>query len=462
MREHIYNISPVFIQNLMCSLYGYKEKSKRFGAHFSDILESLRSSQYYSEDEIINIKNNSFKNIIGYSYENVPYYKRTIDELGLSLQDFQSLEDIVKLPILTKDVLRENLQDFVSISYPRSKIVTSHTSGSTGKALDFYTNEETIQHQWAVWWRFRERFGVKLGDKHLNFTGKLVVPMNQVNPPFWRYNRAINQSLINMQHIKPQNIRYFVDYINKEKFVFFSGYPSIIYALCLQIEEQGLKISTPPEFVFTGAEKLYENQRACISRVLSCIVTDQYGFSEGAGNASRCTHDVFHEDFEFGHLECLDSRYVSNTEREGQILATGFQNYTMPLLRYQVGDFASFSTVKCSCGLHSQVIKNIEGRSEDYVLTPEGTKILRFDYLFKDTKNISECQVVQYKLGEVTFRIVKRNNYSNKDENNLLNEVKKWISPTISVNFEYVKEIERTNTGKFRAVRSFIKENQVN
>ena len=316
-----------------------------------------------------------------------------------------------------------------------------------------------MSFQWAIWWRFRQRFGVKFNDKSLNFIGKQVVPINQVKPPFWRVNRPLNQHLVNMQHLKPENIKFYVDHINAEKFKFFSGYPSIIYAFCSSVENLGLKVENPPQFVFTGAEKLLENQKSCIERVLNCTVTDQYGFSEGAGNASRCKEGVFHEDFEFGILEPKEPKEPkqnSLTTTSGEILATGFSNYAMPFIRYEVGDSATWTKEKCTCGRNSDVILNIEGRSEDFILTPEGTKILRFDYLFKDTRDIEECQVVQYKKGEIVFKIVKRKTYSPRVERELTQGVKKWISPTMKVKFDYVKEIERTNTGKFKAVKSFL------
>ena len=119
-----------------------------------------------------------------------------------------------------------------------------------------------------------------------------------------------------------------------------------------------------------------------------------------------------------------------------------------------IGDRAIWNTQACNCGLHSQVIKDIQGRSEDYIITPEGTHIQRFDYLFKDTADIKECQVVQRQLGFVTFRMVIRDNYSTTTEQKIKKAVRKMISPSIICEFEYVSEIERTSAGKFKAVVS--------
>ena len=81
---------------------------------------------------------------------------------------------------------------------------------------------------------------------------------------------------------------------------------------------------------------------------------------------------------------------------------------------------------------------------------------MRFDYVFKHAPNVRECQVVQDCLGEIRLRVVRRDGYGNTDEHMLREEIRKWISPTLSVQFEYVGEIEREANGKFRAVKSLL------
>ena len=197
-------------------------------------------------------------------------------------------------------------------------------------------------------------------------------------------------------------------------------------------------------------------QRDKISSVFGCEVTDQYGFSEGCGNASRCELDLFHEDFEYGILECHNPITNADGSKTGQVLATGFTNLAMPFLRYKVGDTATWVYTNCECGRESKTISTINGRNEDYIITPEGNKILRFDYLFKDTVNIVEAQIIQRKLGEIIIRIVRGPGYSEKEEAILNKKTYSKISPKLDVKFEYVNEIEREQTGKFRAVKSYL------
>ena len=99
----------------------------------------------------------------------------------------------------------------------------------------------------------------------------------------------------------------------------------------------------------------------------------------------------------------------------------------------------------------------MDGRIEDYVVTPEGRKIMRFDYIFKDTRNVRHAQVVQKELGSICLRIVRRPSYSSSDEELLRQEVRNKVSSQLFVNFEYVDEIESESTAKIRAVKSLLK-----
>ena len=460
--DTIYNNSPYFVQNLMCSVKGVFIKRQRFNDLFYDNLARLEESQYWSTDDILRYKEERLYRMLEYAYQFVPFYKNYYDSYHVSPKDYKSLEDIEKFPVLTKELIRAHYKEMISTQYPRENLIHNHTSGSTGKALDFYQTKESLPYVWAIWWRLRNRFGVEYGDKSLNFTGKLVVPISTRRPPYWRVNKPMNQWLVNMQHMTKDKVQSIVEMINSEHFVFFSGYPSIIYAFALLVEENGLSITAQPKAIFTGAEKMYENQKTVLRRVFpGTIITDHYGTSEGVVNASKCETGVYHEDFELGHIECKEPHWISDTEYEGNILGTCFQNNGMPFIRYEIGDSAVWSSKKCSCGLHSQVIKDIQGRTEDYVITPEGLKVQRFDYLFKDMTSIKECQVVQRKMGEVIFRIVRRDNYDIKCEEELKKLVKEYISPTIHCSFEYVGEIERTRAGKFKSVASLINNKQL-
>lgn len=457
-KERSYAHLPVFLQNMACGVEGRRQRKLRYGGAFRELLDWLEESQWWAAEEIREYQDAQLRRLVGHAYQTVPYYRRRFDDLRLRPDDVNSIGDLQKLPILTKEDVRQNFHEMVSSEFPRNDLVLCHTSGTTGKSLRFYQEPRAIQFRWAVWWRHRQRFGVRFDTPYATFTGLTAVPLEQERPPFWRENRPMRQTIFTMHHVVPGRVKTIVARLNEGRFAYYAGYPSILFVLAGLIEECGLEITAPPRTIFTGAENLYDDQRRVISRVFKAEVTDQYGFSEGCGNASRCEHDVFHEDSEFGILECGESESIDDETRQGRILATGFGGYGMPFLRYDVGDVGTWKRVNCPCGRSSKVLTGIEGRVEDFVVTPEGRRILRFDYVFKDAGNVRDAQVVQRELGAVRLRIARRPAYSKADEDHLRQQVSDKVSARLIVEFEYVDEIEREPNGKLRAVKSMLDE----
>jgi len=455
-KQKLYPRLPVILQNLACGVEGRSQRKLRYGGEFRELLDWLEESQWWSAAKIREYQDERLRNLVGHAYRTVPYYRRRFDDLKLRPDDVKTVEDLQKLPVLTKEDVRENFEEMVSSEFSRDKLVFCHTSGTTGKSLQFYQEPRAIQFRWAVWWRHRRRFGVPFDAPYAAFTGLAAVPLEQQRPPFWRENRPMRQTIFTMHHIVPANVRAIVGRLNEGGFDYYAGYPSIIFVLAGLIEESGYQVAAPPKMIFTGAENLYENHRRLMRNVFKADVTDEYGFSEGCGNASRCERDVFHEDFEFGILECAEGKSIAGDTRQGRIVATGFGSYGMPFIRYDVGDVGTWKDDVCECGRSSKVLTGIDGRVEDFVITPEGRKILRFDYVFKDAHNVRDAQVVQREVGEIRLLVMRRNAYSQADEEHLRREIRTKISSKLRVAFEYVDEIEREPNGKIRAVKSFV------
>ncbi len=460
--EKIYGLLPVPLQHLACSCYGWQMKRFRYNTVFREKFGELLKSEFYSASEIEAYQNDRLRKLIRYAYENVPYYRRKMHELRLVPNDIRRVADLPKMPVLTKEDVRLHRDELVSAAVKKRELYFSHTSGTTGKSLQFYLAKHQIPFQWAVWWRHRHRFGVAPFSWHVNYTGKIVVPCSQNRPPFWRWNYPLRQLIIPMQQVIPEKICDFVDLLNRAShpFIYFGGYPSVMHSFAVCAMEKQLLLNNRPKFIFPGAEKVLDYQRRDIEAFTGATITDQYGFSEACGNASQCPEFAYHEDFEFGILECANPNPVGSSGRvHGDILCTGLSSFEFPFIRYAVGDSAVWENphISCKCGRKSRIIHQIEGRDDDYVITPEGQRVMRFDYIFKDTQEIKECQILQKELGAITVKIVKRDAYSISNENYIAGEIAKWISPKLRVDFEYVREIERERNGKFRAVKTLLK-----
>lgn len=158
-----------------------------------------------------------------------------------------------------------------------------------------------------------------------------------------------------------------------------------------------------------------------------------------------------------GYLECYEGVVNPDGSITGKILATGFTNDAFPFIRYLVGDSATWAPpdYQCPCGRKSQILWAIDGRNEDYVLASNGNKIMRFDYFFKDTPSILEAQVVQRKIGKIIIRYVPRHlKISDADISSIRYINEHYIGAGLTLEFEKVQFIDRTASGKFKAVLS--------
>jgi phenylacetate-CoA ligase len=218
--------------------------------------------------------------------------------------------------------------------------------------------------------------------------------------------------------------------------------------------EKSISLPHPPRLVVTGAETLLPHQRYVIEKAFDTEIADQYGASEQCGNISECEKHTYHVDMEFGNIEFLEMEGMPSDVR--RIVCTGFKNMAMPLIRYEIGDIATVSDAICPCGRKSPTVKKIDGRIESYVITPDGRYLGRLDFLFKDSKNIEEAQLVQEDISSITVRIVKSTKYNINDEKLLIKDLRKYLGDEIIIHLDYIDSIPRETNGKFRQIISYV------
>lgn len=453
----LYSRMPIFIQNIMCSIFGYKEARVRFNQDFKIFLSQLNKTDLANLFEINQIKKKNLINSLLNAKKHI-LYKDIMLDISEDMINNDPFAVLSKLPVINKDDIRS----FDISKIKKSDDIVLSTSGTSGKALSICKDKKSIAMQWAIWFRHRSRFNIKFKDLSVNFTGKPIVPSTQTKPPFWRYNAAQNQYFVSSQHINSENINDIVNFLNSIKPSFYSGYPSILSDLSRLALSKGLSlnIDSKPKVIFSGAENMYEHQQNIIEKWTDAVITDQYGLTEGNCNFSKCEHGYYHEDFEFCHLELDNVEILPDNSMKGHLIGTAFYNESMPLIKYNTGDIAVFSSpsFKCPCGRESRVILSVEGRADDYIITPDGRRVMRFGYLFRDTFEAIEAQVIQEKPKEIIIRTVLSGvgDYKNF-ETKVEQQFNDHISQDMKLIFEYVDHIEKSPTGKFKAVLNKMK-----
>jgi len=450
----LYSRMPVWLQNTACSLAGMKMRHDRYNRTFYNALEFLRQSQWWSLVEQQEYQNEQLRMVIEHAYRTVPYYREVFNARKLTPGDIQTTKDLQKLPVLDKSTVRTRFTDLQSRGWPQKRIRHGHTGGTTGTSLQLISDVDTQPWQWAVWWRHRERFGLKLQDPFIVFAGRNVVPLKSMAPPVWRRNLPMNQTYLSVHHLTEMNLPVIADYLCSRRVKYYSGYPSAIYLVARYFLDNRIRLPHPPRVVATGAETLLHHQRAVISRAFQTEVADQYGVSEQCGNISACERHMYHVDMEFGAVEFLPLDGMPANVR--RIVCTGFRNMAMPLIRYDIGDIATLSEAPCPCGRQSPTVEKIDGRIESYIITPDGRQLGRLDFFFKDTAKIKEAQLIQVTVSSVTVRVVRSSGYSSTDETSLVCDMRRYLGDQIDIQIEYLDAIPREANGKFRQIVSSV------
>lgn len=446
--EYIYNKSPLFLQNLIISAYGISVYRSRYSGNHDLYFSQLMKEQYLSQEEIRENINKRLKNIIAYSYENVPYYKNLFNKHNLRPEDIKTTDDIFKIPILEKETVRTQPEELISKLYNKKKLLCINTSGTTGKTMKIYVDKDSRRYGYAFYTRFKK--WAKVGNgKNITFAGRVFIPPKQRHKIFWRYNAIMNNYLFSSYHISEENIPYYIAKMNMIEPEFIDSYPSSIYNIARFALQKGLHIHSP-KAIITSSETLLDYQREIISKAFNAPIFDQYGSAEQVLFISQCEYGTYHIHPEFGLIEIIKN----NDNEAGEVIATGFTNKAMPLIRYRIGDTAILGEDGCECKRNFSVIKKIIGRVDDMIITPEGNYVGRLDPIFKGLSTIKHAQIVQEKLDQIVVNIVPAEDYHNDDGQVVVKELKKRLGEKMHITINVVSDIPLTKAGKFRSVVS--------
>jgi phenylacetate-CoA ligase len=414
----------------------------------------LKNSQWYPKSVLINYQNKRLREIIKYSYKYVPYYNKLFKKLKLTYDDIKCIDDLYKLPILTKKIINDNWNYFFPTNINRQHYINASTGGTTGEPLKYRVSSYDRFFGGAMLYRGWSYGKYILGDK-MAFLGGTSLDINPKNS----FDTKLNELLRNIKKLSSfemdeNSMKTYIKIINKFKPKYFRGYASSIYFLANWINENNIPINYPYA-VFTTAEKLFPHMRKKIENVLKCEVFDGYGLDDGGVSAFECEeHTGLHIDLEKSILEVVNDKNNTIVEGKGKILATSFFNKAMPFIRYNTGDVTNITQDICSCGRNLPLLKELVGRSVDFFITPENKYIHGWFFLYifwKYCVGITNYQVIQNTLDTIDIYLVINDDFDDKQLYFIENYIKEK-SLNWNVNFHFVNKIQQTSSGKYKFI----------
>jgi phenylacetate-CoA ligase len=456
MLEDFVSKLPYPIKQVLKYIYGTIPFHFRYSKVFWDTYNFLQESQWWSKEKLEEYQMKQLEKLLRHSYENVPYYRRVFDERGLKLKDIQDFDDLKKLPYLTKEIIQNNLEDLVAQNYPKSKLQYSTTGGSTGIPMGFYSEKGISfakEHAFIV--TLWNRVGYKIGDKCIVLRGNVIQSANKGK--FWEYDPINKNLILSSYHMTDKRLPEYIAKIREFQPDFIQAYPSAITILARFMKKHNIKSFPTVKTILCASENLYPCQIDLLESAFKCRAWDFYGHTEQAALAGQCeVSNYYHIQPEYGILELIrdDGNPVTSGDEFGEIIATGFNNFACPFIRYRTMDLAVPSHSKCECGRDYTLLKKIEGRLQELIVTKDKRLItltaLIFAQHFEAFSKIKEMQLVQEKEGELIVKIAKTSQYSANDEKEILSKMQRAVSNGLHISFSYVDHIPRTKNGKYK------------
>jgi phenylacetate-CoA ligase len=447
---------PIPLQNLGTTAAAYRNYRRRFTPIFRQLLVELQESV----DDPLELHHahqwQMLKRILEHAREHIPYY-RFLPPVVETKDPAESIaRTLERIPPLEKSVYRARSRDFVAMDIPARRIGEVSTSGTTGTALPVWHTPERMAEGHAAVWRQRVSFGVDERDPNFNFTGQVIVPLRQQRPPFWRTDHIHGETFFSILHMSPENLESYVEAIHEKPARHVHGYPSVLHLVGRAMLEAGRPLA-PGKIaaVFTHSESLLVYQRESIEKAFSAPVRDYYHSTENAVSMTACQLNHLHVDMEYGIVEVQVREETDEYER-GPLLVTCLGHPATLFVRYRIGDVGTRLKSPCPCGRPGDVFLDVDGRIEDYVVTPEGRMVGRLDHVFKEQFDIEEAQVLQDQRESVTILVVGGTRFDERSEQSLVRAVRERLGTRMHVDIQLVDAIPREPNGKFRAVKSSI------
>lgn len=432
---------------------------KKEGFDLSADCRFVEESQYWTDEQIRQYQEEKLYAIVSHAYNNVPYYRKMFDKLGLLPEDIKCIEDLAKLPIIRKQDVLQCPDDFMAKDFKLYHPVRHHTGGTTGKPFQYYNDRKSWALNWALKIRTFEWAGYHYGKDRLGvMAGGSLSPKQgmTLSHRVWRY--VNNYYTMPITHMTPKIMDEYEHELRRQKIRFMRGYPSAIttFAEYLKSCERTLPMSA----IFTTAEMLYPHQRKVIESVFGCKVYDSYGCGDGMGHAAECEqHEGLHICYENSIMQVVDGKGMQvRPGEEGEIVLTSLSDYAMPLIRYAPGDMAVLSDNKCKCGRSMPMLSKIIGRTSDSFTLSNGRIINGLSLPFEDlTEELEQFQIVQEASDQVRVLLVAKAKVSDKRVSDIEKTMRYHCGEGISIIVQQVDKIEVPVSEKFRYVISKIK-----
>ena len=417
----------------------------------------LRAQQWDNKETFRLRQASRLAALLRHAAEKIPYYQQRISPSLLADIDKDPFHVLSQWPVLEKKDLIECAEK-LKLEMGRGTFPNS-TGGSTGTPVILFQDKVYQAASLAVTCLLFDWAGRPPGGPYVKIWGaQRDITHEGQGFAFWLGNVLGNRRILNCFYMTPEMMKYYVKVINGFRPLVVEGYVDGLFQLATFIQEKNLRIACPPRGVVTSAGTLLPHMRTSIEGTFQAPVFDRYGSREVGNVAAECSeHHGLHIMGETSIIEIVDHEEIPLPPgKEGDVLVTNLWNYTMPLVRYRIGDRGVFASHTCRCGRPYPLLQAITGRVDSCFFRKDGGVVspaffVHFIGVVHNDGSIREFQVVQKDYSHVVVPIVPRDGFRLEKWSKhliLAEHIRKVMGPDCQVDFSIEKRIEKTPTGK--------------
>jgi phenylacetate-CoA ligase len=414
------------------------------------ILRRLRKNIYLPEDQLRALQLEKLQAMLRHAYKNVPYYRRLFDSVGVKPQDIKNIEDLARIPIRTRRQIQQlPAADILAKNIARDECKRIITGGSSGIPLPVFMRRKDSERHDLVWARTSLENGKRLGD--VTSYLKFHIPRRAWYESLGIWRRDIiplldnsREKIARLQRSRPDIIR---------------GNPFELANLARFIREHDIS-GIEPRMVFCMGSLLDRSSRELLRSAFQADVYDFYGTTEFGCIAWECSrHQGYHVNMDTVVLEIVREGEPARPGEVGKIICTGLDSLAMPFIRYDTGDMGMKGEEKCACGRNLPLLHSIEGRADDFFVSPQDQMISpsRIVNQVKLVPGISQFRIIQESRERIVIQLVADANASAETVPLLKETMIRIMGHPVQIELELVPALTPDPAGKTRSLISRVK-----
>ena len=404
-------------------------------------LRYYKKSQYWDRETIERYQFQKVRDILIHAGVNVSYYRELFRSIRFDPQKFKSLKDLEHIPLLDKETVRKNPDHFIADHKNTIHGYWKYTTGSTGTPLKLFLDKDCHINKYAATLRAFHWAGYTPGKRAF-----LLIETEGLNKDFG-YRLISNSLFFNTSSVNRYNVHKFYRSLKRFKPDYFIGYGRAFLNLYKHLTDLKLKIPSPKSMVHYG-ENLQENDRIKLEEVYRTKIYNFYSHREDTVMAAEPERGKKYLMEDFFYPEIIDNANQVIEEGTGELIGTGFYNYTMPLIRYKTTDILTIKKFSETNDHKFTQVEKIVGRVNDKVVTPSGRE---FYFLGAPTFNIPgiiSAQYIQESTDSLRINLLTDDAFRKESIEQLKKNYLEYLGEQMAFDVQLVDKLEERGQGK--------------